>query len=497
MLNERKLSKAEEKRKEEIVKDLKSNKREFVKRYGKDAESVMYGTAVKRAKKQVEEMNQNKIKEAVKAALMKKESVKERDEYFEPEDYADLMGLQDATAMMDAIEDLYKKAKALGYGPDVKKLVADLDEELKNPKKADLNKDGELSSYEEKRGAAIEKAMSVKEEEGKAILPKTTPAADVAKLTDQGVDVELKNEVLFFSSPNSDYSEYSNDALTDMIVNLSRYEGTEDLVKRVKDELENRRRKAKGEMKEDLDLGHEDDEPHMIKGELYRIGKYAMELYQMVDQFEGIGEVDFPAWWQAMITDAASKMVKAKHYLDFETKEPEIDAMVGAIDMSGALDNVGVDEGLPKNYWAKKIPGGKMDESNVNESFLAATSKRVIKDENLDSFISKMEDAGYKLVKILGPKDNLYKDHPTIDHTWTYGLPKFNGIIGPMKDGDRFRYEDQETYNKMSLEESYEALVKKLKGQGKSEKAAKAIAGAVASYKAKGGGKGPTAKQKK
>jgi hypothetical protein len=34
----------------------------------------------------------------------------------------------------------------------------------------------------------------------------------------------------------------------------------------------------------------------------------------------------------------------AKHYLDFETKEPEIDAMVGAIDMSGALDNVGVNE---------------------------------------------------------------------------------------------------------------------------------------------------------
>ncbi len=32
-------------------------------------------------------------------------------------------------------------------------------EELKNPKKADLNKDGKLSSYEEKRGAAIEKNL--------------------------------------------------------------------------------------------------------------------------------------------------------------------------------------------------------------------------------------------------------------------------------------------------------------------------------------------------
>ena len=32
--------------------------------------------------------------------------------------------------------------------------------ELKNPEKADLNKDGKLSSYEKKRGAAIEKAMA-------------------------------------------------------------------------------------------------------------------------------------------------------------------------------------------------------------------------------------------------------------------------------------------------------------------------------------------------
>jgi len=47
------------------------------------------------------------------------------------------------------------------------------------------------------------------------------------------------------------------------------------------------------------------------------------------------------------------------------------------------------------------------------------------------------------------------------------------------------------------LDESYATLVNKLKKQGKSEKAAKAIAGAVASYKAKGGGKGPTAKQRK
>jgi hypothetical protein len=121
--------------------------------------------------------------------------------------------------------------------------------------------------------------------------------------------------------------------------------------------------------------------------------------------------------------------------------------MVGAIDMSGALDNVGVDEGLPKKYWAKKIPGGKMGESlqetNENEDILGDIISDMLK------YKTKEEVLAYLKQKM------------------------------------------------SSLDESYEALVKKIKGQGKSEKAAKAIAGAVAAYKAKGGGKGPTAKQKK
>jgi hypothetical protein len=116
--------------------------------------------------------------------------------------------------------------------------------------------------------------------------------------------------------------------------------------------------KAKGKVGEDLDLGHQDNEPHMLKKDLYHIGKYAMDLYQMVDQFEGIGEVDFPHWWQSKIIKAKEMMSSAKHYLDFETREPEIDAMVGAVDMSGALDNIGVEDEIkeigmfhdPKGY---------------------------------------------------------------------------------------------------------------------------------------------------
>ena len=47
---ERKLSKAEEKEKEKVVKAMKKSKKYFEKRYGDDAESVMYATATKMAK---------------------------------------------------------------------------------------------------------------------------------------------------------------------------------------------------------------------------------------------------------------------------------------------------------------------------------------------------------------------------------------------------------------------------------------------------------------
>jgi hypothetical protein len=97
--------------------------------------------------------------------------------------------------------------------------------------------------------------------------------------------------------------------------------------------------KTREKIEEDLDLGHIDDEPHMVKGDLYKIAKYAMELYKMVDQFEGQGEVDFPAWWQSKITQACSMISSAKHYLEFELTEPEIDNMVRNTDHDSSYED--------------------------------------------------------------------------------------------------------------------------------------------------------------
>ena len=96
------------------------------------------------------------------------------------------------------------------------------------------------------------------------------------------------------------------------------------------DYLKNRREKvSKAIKKEDLDIGHQDNEPHMLKKDLYRIAKYAAELYKMVDQFDVEGqEVDFPQWWQAKIITSKEAMVKAKHYLDGELQVDKIDSML-------------------------------------------------------------------------------------------------------------------------------------------------------------------------
>ena len=69
MLNERKLTERELDKRAEAIRGLLSNKRNLVKKYGKDAEKVMYGIATKQAKSKVEDMNKDKIKELIQQTL--------------------------------------------------------------------------------------------------------------------------------------------------------------------------------------------------------------------------------------------------------------------------------------------------------------------------------------------------------------------------------------------------------------------------------------------
>jgi hypothetical protein len=261
MLNERKLTQDELDQRQIALMGLLQNKRSLVKKYGKDAEKVMYGIATKQAKIKQEAMNLENIKGMIEAALQ-------------------------------------------------------------NPKKADLNKDGKLSDYEEKRGAAIEKSMNIKEVEGDII--------DIVTL-----DVPLFIRMLEYAKEDAADDMDLHDVATKTIA-LSKQKGIlsmedyDDLIP------------AEAPIAEDLDVGHQDDEPHMLKSELIRAGKMIQMLYQKIDKYDRMGgEVDFPQWWQKKIINANAMLDSAFDYLDGEEKVAQIDAIMGTMMEEKSPLNIG------------------------------------------------------------------------------------------------------------------------------------------------------------
>jgi len=88
----------------------------------------------------------------------------------------------------------------------------------------------------------------------------------------------------------------------------------------------------------DLDVGHQDDEPNMLKKDIYDIATYAAKLYKQLNKYDQHdGEVDFPQWWQKKVILAREYMSAAQHYLEAEEKQPALDQL--------ALEE-GVEEGI-------------------------------------------------------------------------------------------------------------------------------------------------------
>jgi hypothetical protein len=151
-------------------------------------------------------------------------------------------------------------------------------------------------------------------------------------------------------------------------------------------------------------------------------------------------------------------------------------------------------EGLPKGFFDKKMKA----KDEVGEDLLRKGGK-------IDMALDALEKAA-KEAKISGDKARelfaKFKQEMSVSEQMPGDPERFVGSGGDEIDSDSIANvtvdrPDKDAEIGLGLEEDYDSFVSKLKKQGKSTKAAKAIAGAVASYKAKGGGKGPTAKQKK
>ena len=77
----------------------------------------------------------------------------------------------------------------------------------------------------------------------------------------------------------------------------------------------------------DLDVGHQDDEPAMLKNKMYRAAKLANMLYDKLDAYDKLPqEVDFPDWWQAKLSKAKDLIQSCYDYLDGEEGMAEKDA---------------------------------------------------------------------------------------------------------------------------------------------------------------------------
>ena len=122
MLNERKLSENELEQREIVLKGLLKNKRALVKKYGKNAEKVMYGIATKQSKKRVENMNLDNLKELIKRSLQHEQTTNidtgfsgradygEEDKALGREDELEMRGLEEAEYAADKFN-----VNAFGY----------------------------------------------------------------------------------------------------------------------------------------------------------------------------------------------------------------------------------------------------------------------------------------------------------------------------------------------------------------------------------------------
>ena len=293
MLNERKLTERELDKREQAVKGLMSNKRSLVKKYGKDAEKVMYGIATKQAKKKVEKMNLESLKELIQQAITI------------PEVQTD-PGPSTNVEPESGQEIDIDKGFSGGANYGAADAALDSEDEKEMEPNTPLKKDLMENTEEEIDDAVMDLRNIVNDIEDKA--------DDAREIVRMYFPNEL-SRLDGYGAFNAMYSANRYDVTLGRFIDRLEEEGYE-----IEDGV--------AYVNEDLDVGHQDDEPGMLKRELARAGQMVQMLYSAIDKYDGQGEVDFPQWWQSKIIKANDYLDSAFDYLDGEEMVAKIDAVI-------------------------------------------------------------------------------------------------------------------------------------------------------------------------
>jgi hypothetical protein len=311
MLNERKLTERELDNREITIKGLLSNKQKLVKKYGRDAEKVMYGIATNQAKNKVENMNKEKIKEMVKATLAVDESG------FRPmsdEERAKKQYMDQQLARMRKAGDSYEtKQRMLATQQKMHqdRLKAAMKED-NDPSGADLEGDPGEHVEENINEANLNPELVKKVQQFVKGIAKYYDYAEESAL--YSIHDALKqlypgireNDI----SEKTDYQKRREDE-DDYKTSKSRYPKNDYLSKRKKEDL-----------KED-DWMQADDESDMANSQLRSIHSNASKIENLI----GDGD-QLDAWVQAKLTKAEDYLDSVAGYLEGEKQVEKVDAII-------------------------------------------------------------------------------------------------------------------------------------------------------------------------